>query len=36
MFDAAVLQEFGYTPGSNIDELMQEMLNMKKDGRKPH
>ena len=36
MFDAALLQEFGYTPGSNIDELMQEMLNMKKDGRKPH
>jgi len=36
MFDAALLQEFGYTPGQNNDELMREMLNMKKDGRKPH
>jgi len=36
MFDAAVLQEFGYTPGQNNDELMREMLNMKRDGRKPH
>jgi proteasome assembly chaperone (PAC2) family protein len=36
MFDAAVLQEFGYTPGSNIGELMQEMLNMKKGGQKLH
>jgi len=36
MYDAAVLQEFGYTPGQNVEELMQEMLNMKKDGRKPH
>ncbi len=36
MFDAALLQEYGHTPGLNIDELMQEMLNMKKDGRKPH
>jgi proteasome assembly chaperone (PAC2) family protein len=36
MFDAAVLQEFGYTPGANIDELMQEMLNMKKGGQKLH
>jgi proteasome assembly chaperone (PAC2) family protein len=36
MFDAAVLQEFGYTPGTNVDELMQEMQNMKRDGRKPH
>jgi proteasome assembly chaperone (PAC2) family protein len=36
MFDAAVLQEFSYTPGQNIDEIMQEMLNMKRDGRKPH
>jgi len=36
MFDAAVLQEFGYVPGQNNDELMREMLNLKKDGRKPH
>jgi proteasome assembly chaperone (PAC2) family protein len=36
MFDTAVLQEFGYAPGTNVDELMQEMLNLKKDGRKPH
>ena len=36
MFDAAHLQEFSPIPGQNIDELMQEMLNMKKDGRKPH
>jgi proteasome assembly chaperone (PAC2) family protein len=36
MFDTAALQEFGYTPGPNTDELMQEMLNMKRDGRKPH
>jgi len=36
MSDTALLQEFGQTPGMNIDELMQEMLNMKRDGRKPH
>jgi len=36
MSDTALLQEFGQTPGVNIDELMQEMLNMKRDGRKPH
>jgi proteasome assembly chaperone (PAC2) family protein len=36
LFDAAHLQEFSPIPGQNIDELMQEMLNMKKDGRKPH
>ncbi len=36
MFDAAHLQEFSPIPGQNVDELMQEMLNMKKDGRKPH
>lgn len=36
LFDAAVLQEVGYTPGLYSDELMQEMLSMKKDGRKPH
>ena len=36
MFDATLLQEFGYTPGQNNDELMREMLNMKRDGRKPH
>ena len=36
MVDAALLQEYGQTPGLNIDELMQEMLNMKRDGRKPH
>ena len=36
LFDAAVLQEVGYTPGLYSDEMMQEMMNMKKDGRKPH
>jgi len=36
VFDAALRQESGYTPGQNVEELMQEMLNMKKDGRKPH
>ena len=36
MYDTAVLQEFSHTPGQNIDEIMQEMVNMKKEGRKPH
>ena len=36
IFDAALLPEFSPAPGVNIDELMQEMLNMKRDGRKPH
>jgi proteasome assembly chaperone (PAC2) family protein len=36
MYDAALLQEYGQAPGLNIDELMQEMLNMKKGGQKLH
>ncbi len=36
MYDAALLQEYGHAPGMDIDELMQEMLNMKKDGQKLH
>ncbi|HPD58252.1 MAG TPA: PAC2 family protein [Smithellaceae bacterium] len=36
MYDAALLQEYGQAPGLNIDELMQEMLNMKKDDKKLH
>ncbi len=36
VFDAAVLQEYGQDPGLNIDELMQEMLSMKMDGKKLH
>ncbi len=36
MYDAALLQEYGQTPGMNIDELMQEMLSMKMDGKKLH
>ena len=32
MYDAALLQEYGQATGLNIDELMQEMLNMKKGG----
>lgn len=36
MFDAALLQEIGNVPGAEYDKLLQEMLNMKRDGRKPH
>lgn len=34
-YDANLFQDYGYNEVT-VDELMQEMLNMKKDGRKPH
>lgn len=36
IFDAALLQEIGRVPGTDYDKLLQEMLNMKREGRKPH
>lgn len=36
MYDASLLQEYGDHPEVKIDELMQEMQSMKKDGQKPH
>ncbi len=35
MYDAAIFQDYGYKEVT-VDELMQEMMNTKKDGRKPH
>ncbi|MBP7766760.1 MAG: PAC2 family protein [Syntrophaceae bacterium] len=34
-YDAALLPNYGYQEVS-VDELMQEIMNVKKDGRKPH
>ena len=34
-YDEALRQGYGYKEVS-VDELMQEMLNAKKDGKKPH
>jgi proteasome assembly chaperone (PAC2) family protein len=36
MYDASLLQGYGDNPEINIDELMQEMQSMKKDGKKTH
>lgn len=35
LYDTALLQDYGYREVT-VDELMQEMMNAKKDGRKPH
>ncbi len=36
MFDAAAMQEVGQVPGEDYDKLLEEMLKMKREGRKPH
>jgi proteasome assembly chaperone (PAC2) family protein len=36
MFDAAQLEEPMREPGEDYDELLEEMLNLKREGRKPH
>jgi len=36
LYDAAALQEISRTPGQDYDKLLEEMLNMKREGRKPH
>ncbi len=35
-YDAAAMQEFSRAPGQDYDKLLEEMLNMKREGRKPH
>jgi proteasome assembly chaperone (PAC2) family protein len=36
MFDAALQEEPMHKPGEDYDELLEEMLNLKREGRKPH
>lgn len=36
LFDAALMEEPLQEPGEDYDKLLEEMLNMKRDGRKPH
>jgi proteasome assembly chaperone (PAC2) family protein len=36
LFDAALMEEPLQEPGEDYDKLMEEMLNLKREGRKPH
>ena len=36
MYDAALMQDYNRVPGQDYDKLLEEMLNMKREGRKPH
>ena len=36
MFDAALAEEPFQDPGEDYEKLLEEMLNLKRDGRKPH
>ena len=36
IFDAANLDMPNQVPGENYDKLLEEMIKMKRDGRKPH